>query len=91
MVGPRAAETPELEAEEARLGHVERLLELASAVEAQVAGDGGASEGLATAAHDLREMGELDPATARARVPLRRRSRRNPRSSGTICGSTVSR
>src|SRR4029077_12192380 len=38
-VGPRAAETPELEAEEARLGHVERLLELASAVEAQVAGD----------------------------------------------------
>ena len=63
-VGPRPGETPELEAEAGRLGHVERLLALASAVEAEVAGDGAAAETLASAAHGLGEMADLDPAAA---------------------------
>ena len=61
-VGPRPGETPELETEAGRLGHVERLLALASAVEAEVAGDGAAAETLASTAHGLGEMADLDPA-----------------------------
>ncbi|HTG47823.1 MAG TPA: DNA repair protein RecN [Actinomycetota bacterium] len=63
-VSPRAGETSELEAEAARLGHVERLLELGHAAEVSVADDGGAAESLGAAARQLAEMAELDPSTA---------------------------
>lgn len=59
-VGPRGGETEELEAEEARLGHVERLLELAGAVEEVLAGEEAAADALATAERGLEAVSALD-------------------------------
>ena len=59
-VSPSAGETPTLAAEEARLGHVERLLDLA-AVAAGVLGDeGGAQDAAAAALAAVREAAGLD-------------------------------
>jgi DNA repair protein RecN (Recombination protein N) len=63
-VGPRPGETETLEAEEARLAHVERLLELAAGVEELLAGDGGAADELASAERGLASCAELDPGAA---------------------------
>jgi DNA repair protein RecN (Recombination protein N) len=60
-VSPRAGETEELRAEEARLSHVERLLELASSAEAELAADGATIDGLAGAASALEGAAGLDP------------------------------
>lgn len=60
-VAPRAGETGELETEEARLGHVERLLELAGAAEEVLAGDDeAAADALATAERWLDAASALD-------------------------------
>lgn len=58
---PRAGETEDLEAEQARLGHVERLLELAGAVEEVLAGEEGAGDALASADRGLEAAAGLDP------------------------------
>ena len=60
-VGPTPGETALLEAEEARLGHAERLLELAESAGAAIADDGGAADVLASAAAGLETAGGLDP------------------------------
>ncbi|MGE5225401.1 MAG: DNA repair protein RecN [Planctomycetaceae bacterium] len=60
-VAPFAGETEALEAEEARLGHVERLLELAGTAEVLVAGEDAASEAAAGAARALGSAAALDP------------------------------
>ncbi|MGZ4149265.1 MAG: AAA family ATPase, partial [Actinomycetota bacterium] len=60
-VGPSATETETLEAEEAGLGHVERLLELAGAAEVLVGGDDAAAEGAAGTARLLESVAALDP------------------------------
>lgn len=70
-VDPRAGESERLVGEEARLGHVERLLEEAAATEATLAGDDGVADALGGAAGRLDAAAELDPAAkdlaARAR------------------------
>ncbi|MGZ8585198.1 MAG: DNA repair protein RecN [Actinomycetota bacterium] len=58
---PRAGELTELEREEARLAHGERLLERATAAERSLAQDGGAADALASAAAALAAAAELDP------------------------------
>jgi DNA repair protein RecN (Recombination protein N) len=63
-VDPHPGETDALRAEEARLAHGERLLELSSAGEAILAGEGGAGEGLASAAHGIAAMADLDASSA---------------------------
>jgi DNA repair protein RecN (Recombination protein N) len=63
-VDPRPGETDALQAEEARLAHGERLLELAAAGERTLSGDAGSGEGLASVAHDLAVMEELDPSVS---------------------------
>jgi DNA repair protein RecN (Recombination protein N) len=63
-VGPTEGETDELALEEARLGHVERLLELGAAAEEALAGEGGAADGAGAAAASLAAAGELDPSAA---------------------------
>jgi len=60
-VGPTAGETPLLEAEEARLGHAERLLELAEGAGVAIGSDDGASDALASAAAALETAAGLDP------------------------------
>jgi DNA repair protein RecN (Recombination protein N) len=60
-VGPAPGETELLEAEEARLGHVERLLELAGSAEVLVAGEEAAAEAAAGAAQALGSAAALDP------------------------------
>ena len=66
-VAPQPDETPALQGEESRLGHAERLQELAEAAGSSLGGDGGAADLLATTAHDLEAAAELDPeATALA-------------------------
>jgi DNA repair protein RecN (Recombination protein N) len=60
-VDPQPGETDSLRAEEARLAHGERLLELSSAGEEILSGDGGAGEGLASAARGIAAIADLDP------------------------------
>jgi DNA repair protein RecN (Recombination protein N) len=63
-IDPRSGETDALRAEEARLAHGERLLELSAAAEEVLGGEGGATEGSASAARGLGAIAELDPAAA---------------------------
>jgi DNA repair protein RecN (Recombination protein N) len=60
-VGPRAGETEALRVEEARLAHVERLLEIAAGVEELLGGDAGAADTMASADHALAACADLDP------------------------------
>jgi DNA repair protein RecN (Recombination protein N) len=61
-VSPEPGESERLAGEEARLGHVERLMESGGAAEAALAGDdGGAADALGLAARALEEAGALDP------------------------------
>jgi DNA repair protein RecN (Recombination protein N) len=60
-VGPVEGETDELALEEARLGHVERLLEHGASAEEALAGEGGAADGSGAAAVALSAAAELDP------------------------------
>lgn len=57
---PRPGEVGELELEEARLAHAERLLELAASAERSLSVEDGASDALAAAASDIRAASELD-------------------------------
>ncbi|MEX0983478.1 MAG: DNA repair protein RecN [Actinomycetota bacterium] len=61
-VAPAPGETATLEAEAARLGHVERLQEIAGAVDEALAGDAGAVDRVAGTAQDLQAALSLDPA-----------------------------
>jgi DNA repair protein RecN (Recombination protein N) len=61
-VGPRPDERRALEAEEARLAHVERLQELVGAAEAALAQEGAAADGLAQVAAALDTAASVDPA-----------------------------
>jgi DNA repair protein RecN (Recombination protein N) len=70
-VGPRPGELAALEAEAARLGNVERLLERVSQAAAALAVDGGAADGLAIAAEALESVAVLDGTAS----PLAERSR----------------
>lgn len=58
---PRPGETQELEREEGRLAHVERLLELSATALRAIADDGGAADALATAASAFDAAVALDP------------------------------
>jgi DNA repair protein RecN (Recombination protein N) len=60
-VGPRVGETEELTAEEARLSHVERLIEQTSAAERALTGEEGISDAAAGLASVLEAVSELDP------------------------------
>ncbi len=57
---PRAGEIAQLELEEARLAHAERLLERAAAAEAALGADGAAADALRSAGAELRAIAELD-------------------------------
>jgi DNA repair protein RecN (Recombination protein N) len=59
-VGPGAGETEALLTEEARLGHVERLLELAGAADGAIGDEAGAADGLSAAVAALRTAAGLD-------------------------------
>jgi DNA repair protein RecN (Recombination protein N) len=61
-VGPSAGETLALEAEEARLGHAERLRDLAEGAGGALGDDGGAADVFASAARDVASIAALDPA-----------------------------
>ncbi len=61
-VSPQVDESERLGAEEARLGHVERLLEVGGAAESALGGDDGAADALRIAARALDEAGALDTA-----------------------------
>jgi DNA repair protein RecN (Recombination protein N) len=61
-IAPRPGETEALEAEEARLSHVERLIDEAGSAEAVLAGDEGAADALGTAAHAAEAVASMDPA-----------------------------
>src|SRR5262249_38500071 len=63
-VDPQPGETHALQAEEARLSHAERLLELAGAAEEVLGGDGGIADGASSVAHGLAAVADLDPAVA---------------------------
>jgi DNA repair protein RecN (Recombination protein N) len=58
--GPRPGEMRELEAEEARLAHVERLMEHARAGQESLEAEGGAGDALAASAHQLESAATLD-------------------------------
>lgn len=60
-VSPAEGETPALAAEEARLGHVERLLELASTAGIALSDEGAAQDAAAAALAAVREAAGLDP------------------------------
>jgi DNA repair protein RecN (Recombination protein N) len=60
-VGPVAGETLALEAEEARLGHAERLRDLAAAAVSALADDGGAADLFASSARDVSAIAAVDP------------------------------
>jgi len=60
-VGPAAGETLELEAEEARLGHAERLRDLADSAAAALADDGAGADLFASAARDVGAIAAVDP------------------------------
>jgi len=63
-VGPGRGETARLVAEEARLGHVERLQELAGVVQDALAGEGAATDRLAVVEGGLSAAAALDPGAA---------------------------
>jgi DNA repair protein RecN (Recombination protein N) len=63
-VGPRDGETEELQAEEARLSHVERLQELSGAAEGALASEGGVADLLAGSWRSLDTAAGLDPSVA---------------------------
>jgi DNA repair protein RecN (Recombination protein N) len=63
-VAPREGETEELEGEEGRLAHVERLLEQSSAAEHALTGEEGIADAAAGLASVLESAAELDPAAA---------------------------
>src|SRR4051794_28268492 len=63
-VAPFAGESEALQSEEARLGHAERLLELAEAAGRTMSSDEGAADLLATASAGLDAIAELDTAAA---------------------------
>jgi DNA repair protein RecN (Recombination protein N) len=71
-VGPREDETEMLTAEEARLAHVERLLERSSEAEDMLSGDAGLADIAAQVANSLQDAAGLDPGAedlaARARA-----------------------
>ncbi len=69
-VGPDAGDSESLHGEEARLGHAERLQELADAASATLADESGASDLMATAAGGIDSIAALDPDA----VPLRDRA-----------------
>jgi DNA repair protein RecN (Recombination protein N) len=60
----RVGESAELEVEAARLGHAERLRELAGSAGEALAGEGGGSDALRSAAAHAREAAEIDPGAA---------------------------
>ena len=60
-VSPVAGETSALAAEEARLGHVERLLDLTAAATGVLGDEGGAQDAAAAALAAVREAAGLDP------------------------------
>lgn len=60
-VSPAAGETPALAAEEARLGYVERLLDLTAAAAAVLGDEGGAQDAMAAGLAAVREAAGLDP------------------------------
>ncbi|HZP89892.1 MAG TPA: DNA repair protein RecN [Actinomycetota bacterium] len=68
--GIRAGELADLEAEESRLAHAERLLEGAAQARAAIADEGGGADALARAAAALREVAAIDPEGS----PLRERA-----------------
>ena len=59
-VAPEPGETDALRAEESKLAHGERLLELAAAAEQVLAGEGGVAEGSASVVRALDSITELD-------------------------------
>jgi len=59
-IGPQPGESDRLAAEEARLAHVERLLDLASAAEETLTGDGSIADGIAGVAAGLADAARLD-------------------------------
>jgi DNA repair protein RecN (Recombination protein N) len=59
-VDPQPGQRAALEAEEARLAHAERLLELAATAGAALAGDEAGADALRTAAASMHAAGELD-------------------------------
>jgi len=62
-IAPRPGESEALEAEEARLSHVERLIEEAGRAEAVLAGDeDGAADALGVAANAVEAAASMDPA-----------------------------
>ncbi|MGZ5292901.1 MAG: DNA repair protein RecN [Actinomycetota bacterium] len=61
-IAPKPGETEALEAEEARLSHVERLIDEAGSAEAVLAGDEGAADALGAAAHAAEAVASMDPA-----------------------------
>jgi DNA repair protein RecN (Recombination protein N) len=63
-VDPQPGETDALQAEEARLAHGERLLELSTGAEEILDGEGGAGEGLGSVGHGLAAIADLDPGAA---------------------------
>ena len=63
-VGPAAGETLALEAEEARLGHAERLRDLADSAVAALADDGAAADLSASSARDVGAIAAVDPSAA---------------------------
>ena len=63
-IAPRPGETDALEAEEARLSHVERLIDEAGRAETVLAGDEGAADALGAAAHAVEAAASMDPAAA---------------------------
>jgi DNA repair protein RecN (Recombination protein N) len=63
-VAPRPGEGVELQAEEARLAHAERLLERAGAAEAALTRDEAGLDALRRGAAELGAAGEVDPAAA---------------------------
>jgi DNA repair protein RecN (Recombination protein N) len=60
-IDPRPAESEELTIEEARLGNVERLSEVAERVDGLLAGERAAADGVREAAAALRAAADLDP------------------------------
>ena len=61
---PEPGESGRMTAEEARLGHVERLLERGEAAERALGGDEGAADALGVAAKALGDIAELDAGAA---------------------------
>jgi DNA repair protein RecN (Recombination protein N) len=66
-VAPVAGETLSLEAEEARLGHAERLRDLAESAVAALADDGAAADLFASSARDVGAIAAVDPSAGELR------------------------